>query len=87
MDQKHDEHQFLAGLPIKDADTFNGEFGFIEAEIGLDLPSAVIAQDNAPGILDRKDRFVGQQEPGWRPAHGRETTIQNEWLGMLGSLT
>ena len=47
MDQKHDEHKFLAGLPIKDADTFNGELGFIEAEIGLDLPSAVIRIERA----------------------------------------
>lgn len=64
MDQGNDEHQFLAGLPIQDADTFNGEFGFIETETGFDLPSAVISQDNAPGILDRKDGLVGKQEPG-----------------------
>ena len=64
MKQSNDEHQFFASLPIQDTDAFNGEFRFIKADAGFDLPAAVVTEHNAPGVFYREDRVIGEQEPG-----------------------
>ena len=79
MHEGHDQHQFLASRPVEQANALDGEFGFVEAEGGFNLPAAVVAEENAPGAFRGVNRLVGQKEPrnqGWRPGPGRETTNQ-----------
>ena len=52
-------------MPKPKARTFHGEFGLGETEGGFNLPAASVGEDNAPGIIDGKNRVIGQQIPGF----------------------
>jgi hypothetical protein len=48
-----------------DAETFEGQFTFVEAKGHFDIPAACISQDNGPGVIRSRDQFIGEQIPGF----------------------
>ena len=83
MYESNDEHEFLARLPIEDANTLDSEFRFIETEASLDLPAAVVTEHNSPSISSRANRIVGEQEPGLAT---RARSRDNHPKGLVGDV-
>lgn len=56
--------EFEAALPKAQAEAFKSQFGFGITDGNLDLPAAVVGQNNAPSILHGRDRFMSKEIPG-----------------------
>ena len=55
VDEGEDEHHLFASFPILDADAFNGQFRFVEADGCFNLPTAIVGQDDTPGDVNRSN--------------------------------
>jgi hypothetical protein len=85
VDEGYHQHEFEAIMPKPEARAFHSEFSFGEAEDGFDLPAAGVSKHNTPGIIDRRDRFVGEQIPGFT-ARARTGDNQPQWVIERGQL-
>jgi len=52
-------------FPGQQARALESQLGFAVTDGQLDLPSAVVGQDDPPGIVDRSNGFVGEEIPGY----------------------
>ena len=64
LSQCGEAEEFEAARPKAQAEAFKSQFGFGITDGNLDLPAAVIGQNHAPGVLHRRDWFIGQEIPG-----------------------
>ena len=60
INESDHEHELEAIVPEPETWAFHSKLGFGEAESGLDLPATSVGEDNPPGIIDGKDRLIGQ---------------------------
>ena len=74
-------------LPFHEARAFESQLGFAIADGDFDLPTAVVSENDTPGIIDIGDWLLGDQYQGLRPLPGRETTMVRGKLGKSGTHT
>jgi hypothetical protein len=78
LDEGGDGQEFSAPFPGQETGALESEFGFAIADRDLDLPTAVVAQDDAPGIRSGANGLIGDQIPGFT-AFARPRDDQGKW--------
>ena len=59
-----DGEELGTALPFQEARAFESQFGFAITDGDFNLPTAVVSEDDTPGVIDIGDRLMRDQIPG-----------------------
>ena len=65
VDKGDHEQKLEAIMPVPKTGTLQSKLRFSVAEGDFNLPAATVGEDNAPRIINRLNRFIGEQIPGF----------------------
>lgn len=84
LHQSSNSQEFGTAFPGQQARAFESQFGFAVTDGHLDLPAAIVSQDNSPGVFRCSNRFVGQQIPGFASLTGARDDQRQGAVGEIG---